>query len=306
MTVFASPSELFGLVRAHAATWPRERLEQHGFGLAFGESSDTHPARMVQARKVLAGESVLSSLGARSSGPLVLMKGLEVAQLYPSPAQRPFRDLDLLLTDAPPIWASLVAQGYLPTDQPLGLRFHHLPALDHPRGLIGLDLHTRPNVPGWAALDADRLLATAEPSRTGISGIQRPRDDLHALLLALHGWIGGFTRMRDLFDALLLASVSEVPVEETASALGLARFWRWTVRFAESQLLGRSSGGTALAMRIVVPQPHAWAAEKRARILAPYLVANPIRITKGHLSDYAIVLQERRTRRRAGPPTAAG
>ena len=129
------------------------------------------------------------------------------------------------------------------------------------------------------------MLETAEPSRTGIEGISRPRDDLHALLVAMHGWNGGFTRLRDLLDAVLLASVSSVPVAETADRLGLGRFWRWTLRLAESELFGYRSTMARIVARAVVPRDLTIVAEKRSRMIAPYLVAGPIRVTRGHFQE---------------------
>ena len=142
------------------------------------------------------------------------------------------------------------------------------------------------------------IFETAEPSRTGVPGLLRPRDDVHALLVALHGWIGGMRRSRDLLDALLLATVSPVPVEETAAGLGLARFWRWTVRFAEAELQGRTDRATDAAHRIVFAGSSSALAERWTRVVAPYLTATPWRVTRGHLYDYSIV---REARRAAGP-----
>jgi hypothetical protein len=287
--------ELFDRVESQVRPWSAMRREQHGFGLLVGDEDEVHDRRRAHARTVLVGETILEELRTRAPGPLVLMKGLEVAQLYPAVTHRPFRDLDLLVTDARATWDRLVAEGYWANPRrPIEIDHHHLPALAGPHRHIGLELHHRPNLPAWATIPTDLILSTAEPSRTDIEGILRPRDDLHALLMAMHGWKGGFTRLRDLFDALLLAAVSEVPVEETAARLGLTRFWRWTSRIAENALLGRSAGPSRFVARVLVPGGRTRAERKRVRLVAPYLVANPIRVTRGHLAEYRLGQEARR------------
>jgi hypothetical protein len=260
----------------------------------IGDATELAGQRRQQARTVLVSEDVLARLGS-TAGPAVLMKGLEVAQLYPAPTHRPFRDVDLLVRDAPLVWQRCVEAGYRPTPHHrVDLDHHHLPALASPCGQVGVDLHHRPNLPGWVTIDAELFFESAQPSRTGIEGIRRPRDDLHALLMAMHGWKGGFGRLRDLFDALLLASVSSVPVTETAAELGLRRFWAWTERIAEAELLGRASPLARAVTRALVPRRPGRSTHKWSRVLAPYLVANPIAVTKGHTADYRLGQDARR------------
>ena len=133
----------------------------------------------------------------------------------------------------------------------------------------------------------------------------RPRDDLHALLLALHCWKGGFSKIRDLLDALLLAAVSERDVAGTAADLGLERMWRWTMRLAESELLGRSSRPvTALRKVLSFDRPER-RYHKRTRLLMPYLVANPMRVTSGQVRDYRLGQEARRRSTTANEESSA-
>jgi hypothetical protein len=107
--------------------------------------------------------------------------------------------------------------------------------------------------------------------------------------MALHCWKGGFVRVRDLFDALLLAEASTVPVDATAQTLGLERFWTWTRRFAEHELFGQATRRTRGVARLLVPEAAAPRSHRtRSRLLAPYLVKGPVRVTRAHLDDYRL------------------
>lgn len=287
--------DLFARIQLCLQAWSSDRLALNGFSLLIGDNRSLASRRRDHARSVLAAQILLERLVARGRGPIVLMKGLEVAQLYPAVLARPFRDVDVLLNDPRPAWNELVAAGYRsdPTRR-ADIDHHHLPALADPTGSVGLELHVRPNVPDWASIPTALLLETAEPSRTGIDGVLRPRDDLHALLLALHCWKGGFTRLRDLLDALLLAQVSDRPVEEIARDLDLTRFWQMTKDLAAHVLLGESTRMTRLVSGALIKPDQSLRDRKRTRILAPFLVANPIRVCSAHVSEYRLGREARR------------
>ena len=234
-------------------------------------------------------------MSARPPGTVVLMKGLEVAQLYPDVVSRPFHDVDLLVTDPQGLWDLHRERGYgTNPNRRADIDHHHLPPLIHPAGHVGLELHHRPNAPGWAPVRPEQVFATAEPSRTPFDGILRPRDDLHALLLALHGWKSGFGRLRDLFDARVLAVVSGRDIEATAAELGLRRLWQWTVRLSDGVLFGQPSRRSQLAARALLAKPEDRRRRRRVRVLAPYLVAGPVRVTRGHLADHRLGREARR------------
>lgn len=266
--------------------WHDDLLQQHGLHLLLGDDDDVTAERLQQARRVLASRFVLGEIVRQSKEPPLLMKGLEIAELYPDVTRRPYRDVDLLINRPFPIWDHLCQQGYSPAKQSLELDHHHLPSLRDPSGTVGVELHVSPNMPRWASIPNELIFSTAEPSRTGIGGLLRPRDDLHALLIALHGWKAGFSRLRDLLDAVLLASLSEIPVDVTARQLGLLRFWNWTLRLAEFHLLADKSHRTALASRVILGPTLRATNRYRARLLAPYLVAGPVRVSAAHLSDF--------------------
>jgi hypothetical protein len=272
---------------------PRQHAIDHGFGLMLDDDG-APDRRRAQARTTLLAEHLLTQSIAGWSDRVVLMKGLEVAHLYPSLIARPFRDVDVLVNNADTLWEHCVNDGYCQRpNRRADIDHHHLPALRAPFGGIGLEVHHRPNTPGWASIEADLILDTAEPSRTGIQGIWRPRDDIHALLMALHGWKGGFTRQRDLYDAILLAAVSTIPIEETAREFNLHRCWRWTVRLAEHAILGRSTVNATLA-NYVLPRNGGIQDRRRVRLASPFLVANPVRVTQGHYREFQLGRAARR------------
>lgn len=292
MSTGRSPDELFTKLERGIAHWSDDERESHGFALL---DDDRHRDRMFQGRRVLVAEHLLSTW-VSTAAPVVLMKGLEVAQLYPDPAKRPFRDLDLLVRDPRPRWDALVAAGFVQkADRRIDIDHHHLPSLSDPSATLGVEVHHRPNVPGWAQVPTELLFDTAEPSRTGLDGVMRPRDDLHALLIALHGWKGGFTRLRDLFDAVLLASVSAHDVRTTARELGLTRLWRRTIELVDTALLGEPSTRGRALVRMLVPR-HSNAGLQRdlRRVLVPYLVASPVRVTATHVADVRLGRAARR------------
>ncbi len=282
MTERRTPEQLFELLTRHVGAWSPQRQQSHGFDLLFGDDDRLKADRRYHARRVLVGQHILGQQVAQHSSPMVLMKGLEVAQLYPNQLQRPFRDLDVLVRDARVRWDELVAQGYWQNPKRrLDIDHHHLPALADPTGMLGVELHHRPNVPGWATIPTELIFDTAQPSRTGVEGVLRPRDDVHALLMAMHCWKGGFTRQRDLFDAMLLAAHSDEGVEAMAASLGLRRFWRVTTRLAESVLFADDSKRVPM-QRWIIPTANGIHQRARSQIVAPYLAVNPLRTSVTH------------------------
>ena len=291
-----SAEELFAALLKQISNWPEPILQLHGFGLLTGNADPLRQRRRAHARTILAAEQVLETVGGfAGEQPLVLMKGLEIAQLYPSPLDRPFRDVDLLANGSVALWESLLASGYRPlASRRRDIDHHHLPSLKSDSGVLGVDIHTRPNVPSWSGIERVDVISTAQRSRTGIDGLLRPRDDVHALLIALHCWKAGFARLRDIFDAMLLAAVSDVPVEATASRLGLHRTWAATIAVGDHFLIGgrkmnRFNPLTQLADPCRPPHGRTY-----ARVIAPYWVANPVRVTRAHTDDYRLSLAARR------------
>jgi hypothetical protein len=166
-----------------------------------------------------------------AAGPLMLVKGPEVACLYPGRA-RGFADLDLLTPDGMRVQESLKAAGFVEVDDPELFRdHHHLRPLQAPGLWLKVEIHLRPLLPrGAAAPPVDELLEAAVPSAVGVEGILAPRPVDHALILAGHGWEHDpLHTLRDLIDVAAVAEHAD-PVElaRTARAWGMERVWRTT------------------------------------------------------------------------------
>ena len=68
--------------------------------------------------RAMAAPALLERIRTATEGPLLLVKGPEVARLYPDPALRCFRDLDILVPDAPATQRQLLAAGFQETGDP--------------------------------------------------------------------------------------------------------------------------------------------------------------------------------------------
>jgi hypothetical protein len=209
--------------RADAPELARERVMAHAVELAV-------PAVLARAR-------------AAWDGPLVLVKGPEVALDYPAPATRPFGDLDLLVADAGAAQRALLAAGFREAGDPrIYEHIHHLRPLWWPGTPVFLELHSRPKWPeGLLAPPTGELLAASEPSRLGIAGVETLPTAHHALLLAAHAWAHQpLARAGQLLDVAVTAGRADAAeLRALARAWGIRRLWR-TTRSAADALLGGS------------------------------------------------------------------
>jgi hypothetical protein len=190
----------------------------------------------------LAAEAHLARARAAVEGPLLVVKGPEVAALYPDPATRVSRDVDLVAADPEDVQRRLLAAGFAEAgsadyyaDAP------HLLPLAWPGLPVEVEVHGRPNWPPWlAAPTPEALLEDAVPSATGVDGLLAPSPERHALVLAAHAWTHGpLTRLRDLLDvAVMTAQADRDELERLAEAWGMARLWRTTDAIAAALFLG--------------------------------------------------------------------
>jgi hypothetical protein len=164
-------------------------------------------------------------------GPLVLLKGPEVARLYPGSA-RTFGDVDLLAGDAQAAQRALIAAGYPEVDDPDHfLDHHHLQPLKSPMVGLKVELHTAPLwPPGTKPPPLAEILERSVPSAVGVDGIAAPDPVHHAVILAAHAWSHDpLQTLRDLVDiAAVSAGCSEAELARTADAWGIPKVWRTT------------------------------------------------------------------------------
>ncbi|MEA2467525.1 MAG: putative nucleotidyltransferase [Thermoleophilaceae bacterium] len=170
-------------------------------------------------------------------GPIVLMKGPEIAARYQDPSLRPFNDLDFLVEDPAAAQRALLAAGFEPIGDPsLYEGHHHLRPLRLPSLPLPIELHHEPSWMSWVrAPSAQHLIAQSVPSATGIEGIRALRPDHHALFLAAHGWghwpLG---RALDLVDVLAASEgMSRELLRALARQWNMEKVWCTTIAAAD-------------------------------------------------------------------------
>jgi hypothetical protein len=194
------------------------------------------PERLMrEERSAAAGNLVAPTLLARAcdayDGPLLLLKGPELANRYPDRARR-FGDLDLLPADAEAAQAALLAAGFRLQDRewpPAGWDdvknpHYHLHPLEWPGLALRVELHKTVKWPvGMKPPPNEDLFAGAVPASVGVDGLLAPSPDHHAVILASHAW--GEVPMRHLRELVdVLAFVDDTRRDEL---LHIARRWRF-------------------------------------------------------------------------------
>ncbi|MFN2472199.1 MAG: nucleotidyltransferase family protein [Gaiellaceae bacterium] len=171
-------------------------------------------------------------------GPLVVLKGIEVAARYPTPGLRPFHDIDILVPDAHEAQRALLSSGFEEGGRPEFFEgLHHLRPVDLPRFPLWVEVHSRPN---WLAPleppSSEELFAVAVPSSCGIDGVSTLPAPYHALVLAVHAWSGEkrTARLSHFIDvAAMCEGVDERELAALARRFGLTRLWATTTSFID-------------------------------------------------------------------------
>ncbi len=217
------------------------RVRRLGYGV---------PERVLAAQRWAAVCSILAPLVLGRiletvDEPVVLMKGPELALRYPDPAWRPYRDLDVLVSDAQGVWQTLRDAGFEETGDPELYvdNLHHLRPLVLPELPLIVEVHSRPKwIDGMAQPDTAELVETAVPSRLAVDGLLTLDPARHAVTLAAHAWAHApLNRIVHLVDiAVMSATVDRSELEEVADGWGVGRVWRATSRAVDGLLFGRT------------------------------------------------------------------
>lgn len=164
-------------------------------------------------------------------GPLLLLKGPEIANRYPDRARR-FGDLDLLAGDPEAAHAALLSAGFRLQDRewpPAGYDevrrpHYHLHPLEWRDLALRVEIHRHVKWPeGLEPPSNDGFFQAAVPSSTGVEGLLAPHPNFHAVLLASHAWGEvPMRKLRDLVDVMVF--VDDAQREELAL---LAHRWRF-------------------------------------------------------------------------------
>jgi hypothetical protein len=196
--------------------------------------------KRLAAARALAVTPVLERVRAASEGPLLLMKGPEVAALYLDPAARSFRDVDVIVRDAPDTQRRLLSAGFVETGDPkLFEGIHHLRPLQWPGLPLVVEVHHRPKwVDSLAPPVVDELMEGAVPCRAGVRGVLAPSPAHHAVMMAAHAWAHRpLSRLRDLIDVALLAGEADPDeLRKLARCWGVQKVWATTTRAVDALL----------------------------------------------------------------------
>ena len=201
------------------------RLRERGLGVPHALGREERSAA------VFAGiaRPLLARIRASCEGPLVLLKGPEIAARYPQ-GRRAFSDIDLLTPDAAAVQRSLLAAGFDVHERGVESP-HHLPPLVLESMPLKVELHDSLNWPRHGASPPpDELVADGVPSVLGIDGILAPSAAHHAVLMAAHSWVHQPLRiLRDLVDvAAMMDETSRHEIRSVAGAWGVAKLWMTT------------------------------------------------------------------------------
>jgi Uncharacterised nucleotidyltransferase len=187
---------------------------------------------------LLAAPTLLARIRAAYDGRIMVMKGPEIAALYPDPALRSFRDVDILVDDAEAAQEALLAAGFEPVFDPSKyIDIHHLRPLVAPGLPVGVEVHSRPKwLDGLEGPNVSRLLDHCVESRTGVNGILGPPPGMHAVLLAVHSWAHEpLRRLRDLVDvAVARAAADDREIDRWVDEWHVRRLWTTTCRLLDA------------------------------------------------------------------------
>ena len=192
---------------------------------------------------MLSAPPLLRRIRDACDGPLVLLKGPELAHLYP-PKGRRFGDVDVLTPDAAALHRALTRNGFVEMPDPdfdHG-EHHHLVPLRWPVIALNVEVHTLPNWPVRVPPPPlDEIFEAAVPSALEIDGLSTP-DPLHqALVLAAHAWRHEpLHTLRDLVDVAAASAGRDAgELDRAAAAWGIDRIWRTTRRATEALFFDR-------------------------------------------------------------------
>lgn len=181
-------------------------------------------------------------------GPMLLLKGAEVAARYPKPELRPSLDLDLLVPDAKAAQKALVAGGFAEQEVFHPNDHHHLRALEWPGALMRVEVHSTPSWPTWLTPPSTDELFEAATSESVLGhGVLALPPAHHALIVTAHMWREiPLSRLGQLIDVRVLTQEAEPDeIERLSSDWGLRRLWTTTDVTARRVLHGEREQGRA-------------------------------------------------------------
>jgi putative nucleotidyltransferase-like protein len=194
---------------------------------------------------------LLERIRAAYDGPIIVMKGPEIAARYPDPALRMYGDVDLLVDDAAEAHQALLVAGFeLIGDPEPYVDIHHLRPLAAPGLPLAVEIHSSPKWPETLnAPPLEAFLSVAVPSSTGVGGVSTLPRPHHTLVLVGHAWAHRpLEYLRDLVDVAAMAEgVDRTVLDRLAEAFGMRKLWRTTIGAADAVL---RDGSRPLSVRV--------------------------------------------------------
>jgi hypothetical protein len=211
------------------------------------------PAELVELERGarvfrLAVPAVVRRVRDAYDGPLVLLKGADVAAKYPRPELRPSIDLDFLVPDPERTQRALVAAGFNEPPGAVPGVHHHLPCLEWPGLLVKVELHSTPSWPPWLSPPpVEELFASATATSALGQGVAALPPHHQALVLTAHMWREvPLTRLGHLIDVFLMAEAAAPgETESLARHWGIDQLWKVTDATARCVLLAERVDGAA-------------------------------------------------------------
>ena len=268
--------------RAQGRTLPPELIEEERYA----------------SSAALASPVLLSRVTRAYDGPVMLLKGPEVADRYPEPTMRPSHDLDLLVEDSAGAFSALRAAGcvVLPSHEPAA---QHEPPLAFPDLPLSIELHRTPKWPSWAAPPpAAELFREAVPSRVG-GDVLAPHPAHHAVLLSVHSWAHRpLARIIDFADvAVMLHEAGRPEASAVARRWGVERIWEATLAAMDALFDGAAQPWTLRTWARGTPRARQLSRgeELLERCLSPFAALPPRAAAGVTISAVGAMLRERTT-----------
>jgi hypothetical protein len=172
-------------------------------------------------------------------GDVLVLKGPEVAAVYPAPWLRPYIDIDILVRDVRDAERRLLAAGFVGVGPEMDDALHHVQRLRAPDVPASVEVHRRPKwIGGATGPSFEELLEDAVPSATGVDGVLAPSPHYHAVLLAAHAWAERpLGRIGDLVDVAAMLEAGASGAAEIAGRHGIGRVWHVTSRAIDALLV---------------------------------------------------------------------
>ena len=203
------------------------------------------PEFMVQERlaaiAAITAPRVLERIADAYPRSAIVLKGPEVAALYPAPGMRNYGDIDVLVEDPEAAQSALIEAGFEPIGDPsLYVGTQHMRPLRPPDMPLLVEIHSRPLAVRHTVLLTCRSFSTPPDRRSRESTECSRYTACHVLMLAVHSWAHEpLRRLRDIVEIAAMAEDADRrEIERLAHRWGVQELWRTTARVIDAVFSG--------------------------------------------------------------------